>query len=232
MREIDHFGLIKNGIIEKRLEYTTLNEKGYESKYYISNDGNLEMFYRHIDILIDAIVGNNVRKESKSMEYLDIYDKDKNLTGKKIERYQSRDDLKDGEYFLFEQAWVINSNNQILLTRRAPNKKYGGIWEPTSGHVQSGETSLEGIKRELEEELGLKVGEDEIELVKSHIDKKSIREIWIVKKDVKIEELKFIDSEVSDAKFVSIEEFEQMLKQNETFNNLQYFIELYKDIIK
>ncbi len=232
MREIDHFGLIKNGIIEKRLEYTTLNEKGYSSKYYISNDGNLEMFYRHIDILVDAIVGNNIRKESKIMEYLDIYDKDKKLTGKKIERYQSRDDLKDGEYFLFEQAWVINSNNQILLTRRAPNKKYGGIWEPTSGHVQSGETSLEGIKRELEEELGLKVGENEIELVKSYIDKKSIREIWIVRKNIEIEELKFIDSEVSDAKFVSIEEFEQMLKQNETFNNLQYFLELYKNIIK
>lgn len=47
MREIDHFGLIKNGIIEKRLEYTTLNEKGYSSKYYISNDGNLEILYRH-----------------------------------------------------------------------------------------------------------------------------------------------------------------------------------------
>ena len=166
------------------------------------------------------------------MEYLDIYDKDIKLTGKKIEMYQSRDDLKDGEYFLFEQAWIINSNNEILLTRRAPNKKYSGIWEPTSGHVQSGENSLEGIERELEEELGLKVREDEIELVKSYIDKKSIREIWIVKKDVKIEELKFIDSEVSEVKFVSIEEFEQMLIQNETFNNLQYFIELYKDIIK
>lgn len=232
MKEIDHFGLTKNGIIDKRLEYTTLNEKGYKSKYYISNNGNLDMFYRHIDILIDAIVGNNIRKESKSMEYLDIYDKDKNLIGKKIERYQSRDDLKDGEYFLFEQAWIINFNNQILLTRRAPNKKYGGIWEPTSGHVRSGETNLDGIKRELEEELGLKIVEDEIKLVKSYIDKKSIKEIWIVRKNVKIEDVKFVDSEVSEAKFVSIEEFEQMLKQNETFNNLQYFIELYKDIIK
>lgn len=230
--ETDHFGHTKSGIIEKRLEYTTLNEKGYEAKYYISNDGNLELLYRNIDILIDSIIGNNVRRESKSMEYLDVYDKDKNLIGKKIERHQSRDDLKDGEYFLFEQAWIINSKNQILLTRRAPNKKYGGFWEPTSGHVQSGETSLAGIKREIEEELGVKVGKDEIALVKSYIDKKSIREIWIVKKNINIDELKFIDNEVSDAKFVSIEEFEQMLKQNETFNNLQYFIELYKDIIK
>ena len=232
MKEIDHFGLIKNGIIEKRLKYTTLNEKGFESKYYISNDGDLETFYRHIDILVDAIVGNNIRKERKFMEYLDVYDKDKKLVGKTIERYQSREDLKDGEFFLFEQAWIINLNKEILLTKRAPNKKYGGIWEPTSGHVKSGESSLEGIKRELNEELGIEVNDNEINLVKSYIDKKSIREIWIVEKDVKIEDLKYIDREVSDAKFVNIQEFEQMINQNETFNNLQYFIELYNDIIK
>ena len=166
------------------------------------------------------------------MEYLDVYDKDKNLTGKKIERYQNREDLQEGEYFLFEQTWIINSNNHILLTKRAPNKKYSGIWEPVSGHVQSGETSIEGIKREIEEEVGLKIKEDEIKLIKSYIDKKSIKEVWIVKKDVKIEELRFIDNEVSDAKFVDINEFKQMLKQNEIFNNLQYFLELYEDIIK
>jgi len=165
------------------------------------------------------------------MEYLDIYDKNKKLTGKKIERHQNRDELKDGEYFLFEQAWVINLDNQILLTKRAPNKKFAGIWEPTSGHVSSGETSLEGIKRELEEELNLKIKDDEIKLAKSFIDNKSIKEIWVVRKDIKIEDLKFIDNEVSDAKFVSINEFEQMLKQNETFSNLQYFIKLYNDII-
>ena len=165
------------------------------------------------------------------MEYLDVYDEDKNLVGKTIERYQSREDLKEGEYFLFEQAWVLNKNNEILLTRRAPNKKYGGIWEPTSGHVKSGENSLDGRKRELNEELGLTVKDEEIQLVKSYIDKKSIREIWVVKKDIKIEELKFVDTEVSDAKFVSLSEFEKMLKNNETFNNLQYFIELYNDIL-
>ena len=231
MKEIDLFGRINLGIIEKRLKYTTLNERGYESKYYVNNDGNLETLYNHINILIDAIVGNNIRKESNKMEYLDVYDANKNLVGKTIERYQTRDDLKEGEYFLFEQAWVLNEKNEILLTRRAPNKKYGGIWEPTSGHVKSGETSLDGIKRELEEELGLVVKDEEIKLVKSYIDKKSIREIWIVKKNIKIEELKFVDSEVSDAKFVSLAEFEKMLQNNETFNNLQYFIELYKEIL-
>lgn len=47
---------------------------------------------------------------------------------------------------------------EILLSKRAQNKKYAGMWEPTSGHVKSKETSLEGIKREVKEELGIDEG--------------------------------------------------------------------------
>lgn len=164
------------------------------------------------------------------MELLDIYTENKELTGKTIERHENRGLLKEGEYFLFEQAWVLNSNREILLTRRAPNKKYAGMWEPTSGHVISGETSLNAIKRELYEEIGINIKDSEIKLVKSFIDKKSIKEIWVVKKDVCVEQLRFVDDEVSDAKFVTINEFKEMLKYNETFNNLEYFIELYKTL--
>lgn len=32
------------------------------------------------------------------------------------------------------------------------------------------------------------------------------------------------------AKFVTIDEFKQLLHDNKTFNNLSYFIELYKNI--
>ena len=165
------------------------------------------------------------------MEYLDVYNKEKKLVGKIIERHQSREDLNEGEYFLFEQAWVLNLNNEILLTQRAPNKKYAGMWEPTSGHVMSGETSLDGIKRELNEELGININDEEIKLVKSFIDKKSIKEVWLIRKDIKIEELKFIDSEVSDAKYVSLSEFEKMLENGEIFNNLKYFVQLYREIV-
>lgn len=162
------------------------------------------------------------------MEYLDIYNEKKELTGKTIERHESRDNLLENEYFLFEQAWIINSSGKILLTRRSPTKKYAGFWEPTSGHVKTGESSLDGIKRELKEEIGVEVTDNELTQITSFIDKKSIKEVWIVKKDILVENLKFADDEVSDAKYVTIEEFKEMLKNNETFNNLRYFIELYE----
>lgn len=52
------------------------------------------------------------------MEYLDVYNSNKELVGKTIERHENRDKLKENEYFLFEQAWLINSDGKILLTRR------------------------------------------------------------------------------------------------------------------
>ena len=57
------FWSYKPGIIEKRLYYTTLNERGYKSNYYVSNDGNIEALYNNIDILIDKIVKNKKMKE-------------------------------------------------------------------------------------------------------------------------------------------------------------------------
>lgn len=164
------------------------------------------------------------------MELLDIYTADKRLTGKTMERHQDRNSLKEGEYFLFEQAWILNSKKEILLSRRAKNKKYAGMWEPTSGHVKSKETSLDGIKREVKEELGIDVNDTEIKLVKTFLDKKSINEVWIINKEILLEDIKFLDHEVSEVKFVTLDEFKNMLKNNETFNNLKYFIDLYESL--
>ena len=149
-------------------------------------------------------------------------------------RHSYREVVKHSGGVVMVAIKEINSKKdaKILLVKQFRYPINQVVFELPAGKLEKGEDPNLACKRELEEELGLEVGNDEIKLVKSYIDKKSIREIWIVKKDVKLEELKFIDSEVSDAKFVSIGEFEQMLKQNETFNNLQYFIELYKDITK
>ncbi len=223
------FWSYKDGVIEKRLEYTSLNEWGYKYDYEICNDGELDELYKNIQLLIKKIVkGQKIEEKRSIMEYLDIYNEKKELTGKTIERHESRDNLLENEYFLFEQAWIINSSGKILLTRRSPTKKYAGFWEPTSGHVKTGESSLDGIKRELKEEIGVEVSDNELTQITSFIDKKSIKEVWIVKKDILVENLKFADDEVSDAKYVTIEEFKEMLKNNETFNNLRYFIELYE----
>ena len=45
----------EEGIFEKRLEYTALNEKGYKSKHYIKNDEDLEKLNKSIKLLVEEI---------------------------------------------------------------------------------------------------------------------------------------------------------------------------------
>ena len=89
-------------------------------------------------------------------EKLDIYNENKIKTGKIIERKEEVT-IEKNEFVLAVQCWIINTKNEILLTKRKLDKKFGGMWEPTSGLVKSGEDSIQGIKREIKEEIGIEI---------------------------------------------------------------------------
>lgn len=59
-------------------------------------------------------------------------------------------------------AAIIWKNNQVLLTRRAPEQKLAGFWEFPGGKVEEGESLKQCLERELAEELGAEstVGEE------------------------------------------------------------------------
>lgn len=163
------------------------------------------------------------------MEIIDLYSKNKKKLGKTLVRKQ--DKLLEDEYYLLEQAWILNDENKILLTRRSLNKSYGGMWEATAGHVKSEETDLEGIQREVYEELGLKIDKNEFKFIKSLIRKQVILDVWVVRKNITLGELKLKDDEVIGAKFVSISEFKEMLNNKEIVENLTYFFDIYSKMI-
>uniref|UniRef100_A0A7V5XGP3 8-oxo-dGTP diphosphatase n=1 Tax=Thermodesulfobacterium geofontis TaxID=1295609 RepID=A0A7V5XGP3_9BACT len=54
-------------------------------------------------------------------------------------------------------AGFLKKGDRFLLVRRPINKKRGGLWEFPGGKVENGETLESAIKRELEEELGIKI---------------------------------------------------------------------------
>lgn len=163
-------------------------------------------------------------------EKLDVYNIDKKRTGKVIERKQGIT-LNNGEYIISVQCWIVNSEGKILLTQRSLNKNNGGKWEPTGGLVISGETSKQGIKRELKEEIGLEIEDNKIRLIKEIVEENEnlnfFRDIYLIKQDINLDELSFND-EVIDAKYVTIEEFSKMIENNESFEWLKYFFDIIK----
>lgn len=94
------------------------------------------------------------------MELWDIYNKNKQLTG----RTMVRNDwcLKDDEYHLTVLGIIRNTEGKYLITQRVMTKAWAaGWWEVSGGGVQAGESSREAVNREVFEETGLNIADKE-----------------------------------------------------------------------
>lgn len=92
----------------------------------------------------------------KKVEYWDIYDKNKQLTGRTMERNVFN--LKDDEYHLTVLGVISRPDGKFLITKRVMTKRWApGWWEVSGGGVTAGESSRDAVIRELKEETGLDV---------------------------------------------------------------------------
>lgn len=88
------------------------------------------------------------------MEQWDLYDEN----FKKLNKVANRGDtLNDNEYHLVINAWIINDNNEFLITQRSPNKSHACMWECTGGSALHGESDIDACVREIREELGINI---------------------------------------------------------------------------
>lgn len=90
------------------------------------------------------------------MERWDIYDSNRERTGRTMER----DDwhMQPGDYHLIVLAVIRRPDGKYLITKRADNKSWApGWWEVPGGCVVAGESSEDAVRREVLEETGLDV---------------------------------------------------------------------------
>jgi 8-oxo-dGTP diphosphatase len=94
------------------------------------------------------------------MEYWDIYDAEKRLTGRTMKRNDWC--LKEGEYHLTVLGVVARPDGTYLITKRVMTKAWApGWWEVSGGAAQAGESSEEAVCREVREETGLDISNAE-----------------------------------------------------------------------
>ena len=168
------------------------------------------------------------------MEEWDIYNKDLEKTGKTCVRGQYK--LQENEYHLVVHVWILTKDGKILLTQRSRNKESHPLkWEGPGGSVIKGETPIEGAKRETLEEIGLDILKENFCLFKQerrdHFNDFFFAYYVIVEENI-IDEIKFLDNEAVDKKWVTIEEFNKMFDDGEIIKTLSYFKDEYYTILK
>lgn len=148
------------------------------------------------------------------MEWIDVYDAGKRRTGRRKPREES---FAPGEYRLTTFAVIANSRAEILLTLRDPHKRiYPNFWGHTGGAVQAGEDSRDAICREVAEETGIRADRAEFIFLWTATNRErcSFTDLYLLKKDVDISQVKLQPGETVDAQWVSFSRFEELIRQN------------------
>ena len=90
------------------------------------------------------------------MERWDIYDADKQLTGRTMARNDWN--MQPGDYHLTVLGVIRRPDGTFLITQRVMTKAWAaGCWEVPGGACMAGETSQQAVRREILEETGIDV---------------------------------------------------------------------------
>ena len=150
------------------------------------------------------------------MELWDVYDKKGRKTGALKEKEA---DYRPGEYHLAVEAWVFNRRREILIQQRSWHREIlPGKWSLTTGRIIAGEDSEQGCVRELKEELGIQVKQEELSFLRRIVREDPLSwDIYFTLQDVPVEELRLQKEEVIQARWVSFDQFRAYLKRGSVF---------------
>ncbi|MBQ7802221.1 MAG: NUDIX hydrolase [Oscillospiraceae bacterium] len=146
------------------------------------------------------------------MEFNDVYDKDRNLTGR-VHRRGTR--WKPGEYGLVVCVWVYDGKGNLLLTRRAKGKSFAGTWENSGGAAKAGETSRQAIARELFEETGIRAAEEEFEFLGSDLDRCTHYDFYCLKRTTPLTQIVLLPGETDGVQWASMAQVRRMVRSRE-----------------
>ena len=143
------------------------------------------------------------------MELWDIYDENRNRTGKIIERGKNWGNEK---YHLIIHVAIFDSKSRMLIQKRATQKSaWPDLWDIScGGSAIAGEDSRMAAEREVMEELGIKI---DLTSVRPHFImnyERGFDDFYSVNMDVVLEELRIQEDEVSEIMWATKDEIDQL----------------------
>lgn len=150
-------------------------------------------------------------------EMFDVYDKNGNHLGVKPKSFCHS--KNPGVYHKPVWIWILNSNNEVLIQKRAETKKFmPNKWDGSAtGHVTAGESSLCGCVREVFEEIGVLFKEKDFVFVGEYLASEvwELGQVYLLKSDIPLNKIKLQKEEVSEVKWINYGDFKNLLMSDE-----------------
>lgn len=116
-------------------------------------------------------------------------------------------------------SWIYNNKGELLVQKRSKQKKnFPCLWDmPCAGHVSAGESIIQGLIREVKEEIGIDIKENDCKFVFEYLmeSAKEIGQVYFIKIDKKEDEFILQEEEVELVKWVSFKDFKELLYSNQ-----------------
>ena len=154
-------------------------------------------------------------------EKFDVLNEFGEFTGKIATREECH---KKGLWHRAVYAFIIDDKGNILLQKRSNNKKlWPNMWDVTvGGHVDAGEFGRQALIREVKEELGIVINDDDIKYLigstsineQGDIINKHYNECYLITKSIDISNIKIQKEEVSEVRYFSKDELLKRISKN------------------
>ena len=168
-------------------------------------------------------------------EVVQILTEDGKQTGERINKSIAH---KEGICHGISAIALINNNGRLLIQKRSSNKSTEpNKWDLSgAGHIDIDETPEQAAVRELFEEIGIKVEIEELKLIDTFLHKTRLDNntfinhftyLFLVHKDIDINNIKMQESEVSSVLFVDKEKYIEIFNNNEMVKSINYCNKVY-----
>ncbi len=150
-------------------------------------------------------------------EIIPIVDENDHIIGS-IEK--ANFDKSTGQIYRTVSLFLFDKQGRMLIQRRADSKAtYAGKWDfaAVAGHVGFGESYLQTIQRETEEEIGLSgvnFHAADKEFTQTPEGKRRFTQIYWAVEDFSLDDLIIPEHEVAEVRLVTIAELKRMFEQN------------------